>query len=89
MLFISALLIHSVSSLTAPAWPKFWSGNWKFVEENNPDKLLEQGLWYYNVTVSPGLLRQDNDMDCPIAAFKGQCRTIFKLNDISSNRLIP
>lgn len=80
MFLLAAALIHSASSLTAPAWPTFWSANWEFVEENDPRKVLERGLWYYNVTESPGLLRQDNDIDCPISAFKGQCRTIFKLS---------
>eukprot|EP00483_Globobulimina_turgida_P007685 UN07700 len=82
-MFLSLILLfNTVSSLTAPEWPTFWSANWDFVEENNPSKVLERGLWYYNVTVTPGLLRQDNDINCPIAAFKKQCRTIFKGGDI-------
>ena len=81
MLLNALLLINTVSSLTAPAWPTFWSANWDFVSETNANDVLEKGLWYYNVTESrsPGLLRQDNDIDCPIPQFNKKCRTIFKL----------
>jgi len=81
-LFVFIGCISSCMCLTAPYWPKFWSANWEFVSEYNPNELLEKGLWYYNVTVTPGLLRQDNDMDCPISAFNKVCRAIFKNNNV-------
>jgi len=43
--------------------------------------ILEYGLWYYDFTHYPGLLRQDNDIDCG-HGLGNYCRAIFKNNNL-------